>query len=206
MSRRSEPIRHLTPWTFAAGCLAVGFLLVRAPQLRAATRTTCAGVTLPANERAFGVDLVLNGMGIRSVTVFGIEVFVAGLYVTRRTTDPLEVMSRDSTRMIVMIFLDDADRSDMIDAIRSGIADQSPRLRQLARTSLPDLERRLPNARKGDRLAYAYSRGRLEMRHNGKLTGSWNDPGFAEALIHTWLGANPTDSDLKKGLLGGECD
>jgi hypothetical protein len=86
-----------------------------------------------------------------------------------------------------------------------GIGSQPARTQQLAQENLPDLERHLPDPRKGERVVFAYSQGRLELRHQNKVTGTWNDAGLAEALFSTWLGAKPVDADLKQGLLGGEC-
>jgi hypothetical protein len=164
----------------------------------------CAGVSLDTRARVSGVDLVLNGMGIRSVTFLNIRVFVAGLYLERRTRNPVEAL-HEQTKLVVITFLRDAERSRMLDAMRSGIDSQPARIKQMAQKNWPDFERRLPDPRKDGRMALAYAQGRLELRHNNKLAGSWNDPGLAEALFSMWLGQRPVDSDLKQGLLGGVC-
>lgn len=203
MSLRSNPIspRHVT----AAACL-VAALLLQPPQLRAAAGMSCAGVNLPMKQQAFGADLVLNGMGIRSVTFLNIQVWVGGLYVERRTKNPREILSRERSKVLVMTTLRDGEREQMIDAIRSGINSQPAPIRKMVQTHLADLERRLPAPRKGGTLVFAYGQGRLELRQKGKVIGSWNDPGLAEGLFTVWLGNTPVDSDLKEGLLGGECD
>lgn len=186
-------------------CLTACVLLTAQP-LSAAPASSCAGVRLPEKQRAFGVDLVLNGMGIRTVSVFNIRAYVAALYLEKRTRYSAEVLKPEHTKLVVLTFLRDAERTQMIETIRSGLNSQPARIKQLAEKSLPDLERRLPDPRKGGSVTFAYSQGRLELRHNNKVTGSWTDPGLAEAMFSAWLGPTPVDANMKDGLLGGECE
>ncbi|HKP57756.1 MAG TPA: chalcone isomerase family protein [Polyangiales bacterium] len=203
MSRRSN---HLTAWIAAVACLAAAVLFARPPQLRAAEGMSCAGVSLPMKQQAFGVDLVLNGMGLRTVSFLSIRIWVGGLYVERRTKNPAEILSRERSKILVMTSLKDADREQMIENIRNSMNSQPARVRKMVQANMLDLERRLPGPRKGGRLMFVYGQGRLELRQNGKVLGGWDDPGLAEGLFTTWLGNEPVDSDLKAGLLGGECD
>jgi hypothetical protein len=186
-------------------CLTVSVLLTAQP-LSAAPSSQCAGVRLPDKERAFGVDLVLNGMGIRTVSIFNIRAYVAALYLEKRTRYSADALKPEHTKLVVLTFLRDAERAQMIETIRSGLDSQPARIKQLAAKSLPELERRLPDPRKGGSVTFAYSQGRLELRHNNKVTGSWNDPGLAEAMFSAWLGSTPVDAAMKAGLLGGECE
>jgi hypothetical protein len=163
-------------------------------------------VIMPTRQNAFGVDLVLNGMGIRTVSVFKIRAYVAALYLEQRTASSAEALRPEHTKLVVLTFLRDAERAQMIDNIRNGLNSQPARTRKLAEKNMPDLERRLPEPKKGGSVTFAYSQGRLELRHKGKLTGSWNDPGLAEAMFSAWLGETPVDAGMKKGLLGGACD
>jgi len=208
MSRRLNPCfpRHVTCSIGALVCLAVAVLLACPPRLGAADSMSCVGVSLPMKQQAFGVDLLLNGMGIRSVTVFNIRVWVGGLYLERRTKNAAEILSRKRSKILVMTALRGAEREQVIETLRSSMKSQSAAVRKMVRASMPDLERQLPATRKGDRLMFVYGQGRLELRHMGKVLGSWDDPGLAEGLFTAWLGDTPVDSDLKAGLLGGECD
>jgi hypothetical protein len=181
--------------------LVAALLFAQPPQLRAAESMNCAGVNLPANERMFDVDLVLNGMGIRRVSAFNIQVYVAGLYLERRTKNPADVWPRERTKVMVTTFLRDGDRERLIENFRGSFANQPEPVQKVLHKYQADF-----GGHKGDRLIFGYGQGRLEMRHNGKLTGTWNDPAFAEALFKVWLGNKPVDAGLKRGLLGGGCD
>ena len=203
-------LREKTSWsTMALGVLLLcGAVMFISPfPAHGAVRRICGGVSLPEHEQAFGVNLQLNGMGIRTVTIFSIHIYVAGLYLEKPTRSPTEVLRRNRAKAISMVFVRNATRTQMVDTMRDVIAKQEPTIRAAARKNLPDLERRLPEPRKGGKMTVAYRPGHgLELRHNGKVTGTWNDDALAELLFRVWLGSRPADSDLKAGLLGGECD
>ena len=42
----------------------------------------------------------------------------------------------------------------------------------------------------------------VSVSDNGKARGRIDDPAFARALLRVWLGENPSQSSLKKALLG----
>lgn len=204
-TQRSKPILRAVLGIGAALSLAGAVVFAQPLQLKAAGGVSCAGVTLPEKHKAFGVDLVLNGMGVRTVSVFNIQAWVGGLYVEKRTKNPDEVLSPERTKMVVMTFLTDTTRERMIESIRNATDTLPANMKKIVHKHLPDMERRLPEPKKGVRLEYAYGQGRLEMRHLGKVVGSWSDPEFATAMFGAWLGAKPVDSGLKQGLLGGGC-
>lgn len=174
---------------------------------RAHADNQCEGVKLPETTKAFGVDLKLNGMGVRRVTVFGIKVYVAGLYLERKTRSPAIVLQRNQTKLVTMVFMRDADRAKMVEVIRENVERQPTGNRDALVRSLRQLEKLLPETpKKGGRLSLAYSQSQgLEVRHNGQLSGVLKDEALAESLFRTWVGEEPADSDLKAGLLGGEC-
>jgi hypothetical protein len=203
---RARSFQRLAAAPLAASLVAVWVLAYAQPLYAAGS--SCDGVSLPARERAFGMDLVLNGMGIRRVTIFNIHVYVAGLYLERRTKSANEVLQRDRAKAMSMTFVRDADRARMVETMREAIAKQPAPLRDAALKHMDGFQRMLPlEARKGGRLTLAYRPGHgLEVRHNGKVTGVWKDDTFAEVMFRIWLGADPADSGLKAGLLGGECD
>jgi hypothetical protein len=163
---------------------------------------------LPETAQAFGVNLKLNGMGVRRVTIFGVKVYVAGLYLERKTRSPSIVLQRNHTKLVTLVFMRDADRSKMIEVIRENVERQpSSNVAALVR-GLREFEKLLPQTpKKGGRLSLAYSQSQgLEVRHNGRVSGVIKDEALAESLFRTWVGEEPADSDLKAGLLGGECN
>jgi hypothetical protein len=89
----------------------VMFMVASIFNLRAAS---LAGVTLPDTEQVGGAKLVLNGLGLR--TKFFIKVYVAGLYVEQKSSDPRAIIAADAPKRIVMQFLHGASKNQMADA------------------------------------------------------------------------------------------
>jgi hypothetical protein len=52
-----------------------------------------AGVTLPDTAQVGSTPLVLNGLGLR--TKFGVKVYVAGLYLAQKSSDPNAIIKSE---------------------------------------------------------------------------------------------------------------
>jgi hypothetical protein len=57
---------------------------------------TLSGVTMPDTVTVNGTQLVLNGMALRKKMVF--KVYVAGLYLPARNSDPDAILGADAAR------------------------------------------------------------------------------------------------------------
>ena len=55
---------------------------------------------------------------------------------------------------------------------------------------------------KGDVIDLDFDAKGVSVSDNGKARGRIDDPAFARALLRVWLGENPSQSSLKKALLG----
>src|ERR1039458_4616669 len=84
---------------------AVSFVLLSMFQLHAAT---LAGVTMPDTAQVGGKNLVLNGLGLRTKVI--VKVYVAGLYVEQKSSDPNTLIKSDTTKQIVMKFVHGASK------------------------------------------------------------------------------------------------
>src|SRR5579884_3375051 len=100
--------------------LVIGLLLVGI-DLQGAT---LAGVTLPDSVQAGGKTLVLNGVGLR--TKFMVKVYVAGLYLEQKSSDPNAILVSPGPKRLVMHFVRDVSRNQMADAFKESFADNSP--------------------------------------------------------------------------------
>ena len=63
-----------------------------------------AGVTLPDQVSVRGQTLVLNGLGLREATVLMVNVYVAGLYVEIKSSDPDVILKADRTKQLDATF------------------------------------------------------------------------------------------------------
>ena len=160
-----------------------------------------AGVTLPDTEEAGGKTLVLNGMGIR--TKYMVKVYVAGLYLEQKSSDPNAIMKSDTPKRIVMHFVHGASKSQMADAFSDGFNDNAP---DAVKTMKPDIDKligALDAINSGDEMVFTYVPGTgSTLAINGKDKVTIAGQPFAQALLSVWLGPKPPTADVKKGMLG----
>ncbi len=174
------------------------FVLVAVFHLHAGT---LAGVTLPDTTQVAGKTLVLNGMGIR--TKYMVKVYVAGLYLEQKSSDPAAIIKADAPRQIVMKFLHGASKSQMSDAFEESFNNNSP---DAVKTMKPDIDRllgALDAVNPGDEMVYTYLPGTgTTLAINGKDKVTIAGEAFGQVLMSVWLGPKPPNGDLKKGMLG----
>jgi len=167
-----------------------------------------AGVKLDETLRLqpAGPALVLNGAGIRTRLIF--KVYVAGLYLTRKTSQAGGVISLSGPKRVAMTLLRDLSAQQLGDALVEGVRNNASAAEQAAiKDRLDQLLAIMVGrgeAKEGDRISLDYlpaSGTRVVI--NGKTFGKpIAGEDFYRALLRVWLGDNPVDEDLKRGLLG----
>lgn len=162
---------------------------------------TLNGVTLPDTVQAGGTTLVLNGMGLR--TKFMVKVYVAGLYVAQKSSDPATILKADAPRRIVMHFVRDVNKSQLTDGFTESFNNNTP---DAAKTLKADVDRffsAVEAVKDGEELVFTYVPGTgTTFSEAGKEKLTIDGPAFAEMLFSVWLGPKPPNASLKKGLLG----
>ncbi len=160
-----------------------------------------AGVTLPDSVQAGGKSLVLNGLGLR--TKFMVKVYVAGLYLEQKSSDANAVLNSDGAKRLVMHFVRDVTKKQMVDAFEESFKDNSP---DAAKTMKADIDRllgALEDLKKDDEMTFTYVPGTgTTMTLRGKDVLTIAGAPFSRVMFSIWLGPKPPNADLKKGLLG----
>jgi hypothetical protein len=161
---------------------------------------TLAGVTMPDTIQARGIPLVLNGMGVR--TKFGLKIYVAGLYVQEKSSDP-DVIMADAPKRIVMQFTHAASKSQMTDAFNDSFNDSAPDAKAALKADVDRFLGQLDGVRSGDQMVFTYipGTGTIFILNGGEKLAVPGQP-FAQLLFSVWLGPKPPNPELKKGLLG----
>jgi hypothetical protein len=163
--------------------------------------SSLAGVTLPDTTQAGGKTLVLNGLGIR--TKYMVKVYVGGLYLEQKSSDPDSIIKSDAAKQIVMKFVHGASKSQMSDAFDESFRDNTP---DALKTMKPDIDRllgALEPVKSGDEMVFTYLPGTgTTLAVNGKDKLTIAGPAFSQVLFSVWLGPKPPNADLKKGMLG----
>lgn len=199
-----QPNQGICPRGLLAALLAAGALALPLLASGQAVASEVAGVKVEEKVQLNGSELLLNGAGLR--TRFMFKVYVASLYLPRKTGSSAEVFEAP-TRRISMQMLRDVDADSMFGALRDGLRDNLDEAKLAAlQPQIGQFEavmRRVGNARSGDRITLDFFADNVAVSYNGDARGSVGGGGFANALLRVWLGDKPVDGGLKKALLGG---
>jgi len=176
----------------------VMFVALSAIALNAAS---LAGVTLPDSQQVAGKTLVLNGLGLR--TKMMAKVYVAGLYLEQKSSDPNAITKSDTPKRIVMHFVYHPSKSQMADAFNDGFNDNAPAAVKTLKPDIDNLNGALEDLKAGDEMVFTYVPGTgTTLAINGKDKVTIAGQPFAQALLSVWLGPKPPTADVKKGMLG----
>ncbi|NYF78770.1 chalcone isomerase family protein [Granulicella arctica] len=174
------------------------FMLASLVNLHAAS---LAGVTLPDTAQVGGTTLVLNGLGLR--TKFMVKVYVAGLYLEQRSSDPNAILKTDAPKRIVMQFVHGASKSQITGAFDDSFNDNAPDARKTMKADIDRLLGALEPVKDGDQMVFTYVPGTgTTLAINGAEKVTIVGPAFEQVLFSVWLGPKPPSADLKKGMLG----
>jgi hypothetical protein len=160
---------------------------------------------MPDTVAVAGKTLILNGLGIRQATVFKVDVYVAGLYLSQRSSDPAAILRANEPKRIHLVPVRDVDRGQIVEAMKEGFEKNVPAQVAGLRAKIEQFTAWLPDFRKGTSatLTYLPSRG-VEVAVNGVVKGTIEGSDFSAALFSLWIGPNPPNASLKQGLLGGK--
>ncbi len=164
------------------------------------------GLRFDDTVRVGSRELQLNGLGVRAVYIF--KAFVAALYVPQKTAAPQALLDQDGPRRLQLRMLMEVDSGEikkaLVRGMRKNVSDEQwaamqERVDQFARTIDT-----IGVAREGDtiNLDYLPGQGLLlavnEVPRGPAISGA----DFYQALLEIFVGPNPVDTRLKKGLLG----
>jgi hypothetical protein len=166
------------------------------------------GVRLEDRVRVDGHELRLNGIGLRTRLLF--NVYVGGLYFTRKVATPQEAYVVPGPKRVIFVMLREASAEQFVRSIDYGLRrNTSPE--ELARyqpqvEALYGMIRKVGVAQKGMRIVldYAPSARGTTLFVDGVAQGP-PMPGedYYRALLRIWLGERPSQPELKEALLGG---
>jgi len=160
-----------------------------------------AGVTLPDTVQVGGKTLVLNGLGLRKK--FVVKVYVAGLYLEQKSSDPGAIIKADAPKRIVMQFLRDVSKNQIVDAFDESFNNNTPDAKKTMKADIDRLLDALEPLKEGDQMVFTYIPGTgTTLAINGKEKLTIAAPAFGPVLFSVWLGPKPPTADLKKGMLG----
>lgn len=173
--------------------------------LNMATAQTQVGeVTLPNSLEFNGESLVLNGAGIRKKAMV-LKLYSGGLYLPSKSKDASAIVNADQTQAIRLVITSGFVSSEaMSEAVEEGFEastdDNTGPIANDIKTFKGFFSDEIVE---GDTFDITYQAGKGSVCYkNGKELGTITGMEFKKALFGIWLGNDPADNKLKKGMLG----
>jgi hypothetical protein len=167
----------------------------------------CGGVEFPETIAVHGSRLALNGVGLRTATIFGVQVYVAGIYVGRTGTDPRIIVDSTGPTQLVMHFLRGLSAGQLRTAWSDDLNKEgTPEQLAPLQARLAQLSAWMEDVKSGQRLTFTRVPGEgLTVALDNKVKGTLPGDDFARAFLLIFLGDHPPTLEVKSGLLGGAC-
>ncbi len=148
------------------------------------------------------IPLVLNGVGLRTASIFKARVYVAGLYLAAKSASESEILNSSTPKQLKMIFLREIDAKSIALAWDDSIGKICEKPCDAFKPAIDQLKALMSDVKEGDAMTYQFSSEGVAVWFNEKLKGTIRHPGFPRLLLSTWIGEFPPTEKLKEGLLG----
>jgi long-chain acyl-CoA synthetase len=163
-----------------------------------------AGVRIEDRIRIGSQDLVLNGAGLRTRMFF--KVYVAALYLPRKTAAAAAILDSQELRRVGLHLLRDLDADALVGALKDGLRQNHTDAELAAlRAEIDQFEtlmRGIGNGRAGDLITLDLTADGTTVGFKGQERGKVSGNDLGRALLKVWLGEKPVEAGLKQALLG----
>ena len=161
------------------------------------------GVIVPDTLKAGRDNLVFNGAGVREK--FFMDIYVGSLYLKKKSSHSKNIINADEAmaiRLSIVSRLITADK--FIEATNEGFEKSTGGNTAPIKNEIKQFINTFKNGiHKGDVYDLVYYPGvGVKVFKNGKLKSTTKGLKLKKALFGIWLGKNPIQKDLKKGMLG----
>lgn len=187
--------------------MVLGVVLLCASFASTAMAAKCVGVSLPDSVEVGGEKLVLNGLGIREATMLQVDVYVAGLYLKAKTKDGGQAAGNDEPKQLMLKFVRDVAKADIAGAWTEGFDKNAKADKAALAPRTKKLNSWMMDMKVGDEMVFTYTPAKgLEVSVKGQVKGVIEGADFMKVFYSIWLGPQPPNPGLRKGLLGGACE
>ena len=161
------------------------------------------GVVMPDTQDVSGHHLVLNGLGLRTYSILRVHIYVAGLYLERRSADPDAILSSSQLKLLRFVFVRDVDAEDARQSWREALERNCAAPCRLPADSVARFLAAIPSIHQGDTNTLLFTARGVEFFINGRSVGQITNPDFRQVILSTFIGPHPTSAEVREGLLGG---
>lgn len=191
-------------WTLIrATAMAIVLALPLAMTARAAEM---AGVVMPHTRTVNGIKLILNGIGLRTYSILGIHIYVAGLYLERPNHDAQSILASPSLKVLQIHFVRGVSADRIRQAWKEGLVANCTPPCALPPSELRRFLSAMRPVRAGESYTFIFNRYGAKVYEGGQLLGQINNEHFARLVLAVFIGRQSTASErkLKRDLLGEE--
>jgi hypothetical protein len=161
------------------------------------------GVQLPLTIVADGKTLYLNGLGLRTYSIFRVHIYVAGLYLEHQSTDASTVLQSPETKLLRIQFVHNVSANAARDAWRKGLENNCPAPCHLDPADVARFLSEVPDMHAGERFSILFTQQGATVTADATSFGTISKPQFVSLMLATFLGPRPASNKLKAELLQG---
>ena len=164
------------------------------------------GVKVEDTATVAGKALVLNGGGMRQI--FVVKVYAAALYLSEKKTSAADVQALTTAKRIALHIQREINSDEFGQLFITSMnknSSKEEKAKVINQTvKFGEMFSNLPPVKKGDIVTLDWVPGSGTVSTlNGKQIGeTLPDIAFYNAVLRIWIGENPVQSDVKRGLLG----
>ncbi|MGE5624494.1 MAG: chalcone isomerase family protein [Bacillota bacterium] len=178
--------------------LLFGFLLVAS-----ANAATLAGVEVPDSAQVANTNLVLNGVGLRTYSIFGVKIYIGALYLPAKTGDPAAVVAHEGPDRVLMRMIHSVSKGQFADAWHDDFKNNNPQSYDAIKDQVEQFIGFFADSKEGDVITMDYIPGQgTQVSWNGAARGTIPGEDFHKAFLNIYMGPKPPTDDLKAGMLG----
>jgi hypothetical protein len=169
-----------------------------------AAAASLAGASFPDTYPVEGQSLALNGLGLRTVTLLRVRVYVAGLYVARRSGDAGQIVGAPTPKVLLLQFLHSGSKREVEQHFREGETNTCGR-GECDPDDRADYERMIaaaPAVSVGDTFTFVMTQRGVQFYGNKQLLASSAKPDLGRMILLGFIGPRPPSEELRSGLLG----
>ncbi len=161
-----------------------------------------SGIAMPDMLDAAGAHLVLNGMALRTYSFLGVHIYVAGLYLDRRSSDAAGIMASPAPKLLRFTFVRDVGQGAARRSWRDSLDNACHAPCRLPPEAVGRFLDGVPGMHAGDISQFLFAGNVLDISLNGRVLGHVDDPLFVHVVLASFIGPHPTVPEVKRALLG----
>ena len=181
--------------------LSASVVLITLVALSPARAATLAEVSLPDDATVGDKTVVLNGLGLRTATMLKVKVYVIGLYLESKSSDPQAIIASGESKRIAMHFVHKVTAKELRGGWTEGFEDNTKDVAGI-KDEIAKFNASMRDVKKGDSIVLDFSGDTVDVLINDTRIDSVTGKAFQQAALAIWLGPKPPNDALKQGILG----